>query len=288
MATWTGGNHAPSHDPRDYLRHVGTLADRSIDLVEAALAFAAIDDPQSSPEYYRDHLETVARDVSKETMRLSSASDTLEARIGILNDVIYKRHGYRGDSQNYDDLQNANLMRVIDRRRGLPVALGIIYIHAARAQRWDIAGINFPAHFMVCLAHLGRRAIVDPFNDGTIREMAELREMIKTSHGDNATLRPEHCAAVGNRDVLLRLQNNLKLRLCQSNEIARAIDVVENMMLIAPDELGLWHDLGVLRGKIGNLRAAIEALETFIARAQPNAPRRQAETLLRQIRVRLN
>ena len=32
--------------------------------------------------------------------------------------VLFERHGYRGDSKTYDDMQNANLTRVIDRRKG--------------------------------------------------------------------------------------------------------------------------------------------------------------------------
>jgi regulator of sirC expression with transglutaminase-like and TPR domain len=288
MAAWMSRDRISSEDPRDYLRHVGKQADDAIELAEAALAFAALDNPQCSIGRYRDHLQAIAHDVAEEAGRLSAGADTLGARTMILNEVIFTRHGYRGDSHNYDDLQNANLMRVIDRRRGLPVALGIIYIHAGRAQDWDVTGINFPAHFMVRLSHLGQRAIIDPFNEGTVREVSELREMIKTSHGEDAALHPEHYAAVGNRDVLLRLQNNLKLRLCQSDDNARAVKVVENMMLIAPDEVGLWHDLGVLHGKTGNLRAAISALETFLGRAGQNAHRHHAATLLQELRTKLN
>ena len=61
-----------------------------------------------------------------------------------LNDIILLKHGYSGDELTYDDLQNANLMRVIDRRKGLPVALGILYLHAARAQGWDRSVSAFP------------------------------------------------------------------------------------------------------------------------------------------------
>ena len=59
------------------------------------------------------------------------------ARTGALNEIILLKNGYSGDELSYDDLQNANLMRVVDRRKGPPVALGILYIHAARAQRSD-------------------------------------------------------------------------------------------------------------------------------------------------------
>lgn len=286
----TEPNEDPSEpgDPRDYLRHVGTLPDETIDLAEAALRLAALDRPQVSLERYRHHLALLARDVAEDAQRLKPDDDTLEVRMKILNDVIYARHGYRGDSLHYDDLQNANLIRVIDRRRGLPVALGILYIHTARAQAWPVTGIRFPAHFMVRLEHRGRRAIIDPFNEGVLRVVSELREMLKSSHGESAELTPGHYAPVGNRDVLVRLQNNLKLRLAQAGDVERALAVVESMMLFAPGEASFLHDAGALHAKLGNLRAAIAALETFIKRAEHEDAKHQAATLLQQLRAQLN
>jgi regulator of sirC expression with transglutaminase-like and TPR domain len=288
MQPWSHQEPDGPDDPRAYLRRVGTLSDDGIDLAETALRLAALDRAGVSLERYRHHLSLVARDVGDLAGQLKPEDDTLERRIDLLNEVICRRYGYRGDSLNYDDLQNANLMRVIDRRRGLPVSLAILYIHTARAQGWEVTGINFPAHFMVRFEHKGRRAIIDPFNEGTVREVAELREMLKTSHGDNAELDPVHYAPVGNRETLLRLQNNLKLRLNQSGDHARALAVVESMMLIAPDETGLWQDAGGLHAKLGNLKSAIAALETFIARTERDAARHQAATLLQQLRAQLN
>ncbi|HLI10151.1 MAG TPA: transglutaminase-like domain-containing protein [Alphaproteobacteria bacterium] len=275
-------------DPRAYLRGLAERADSEIDLPVAALALAALDRPHVSLERYCEHLTVLSRDVSACAKKIAPDEDTLARRIATLNEVIYGGHGYRGDSLNYDDIQNANLIRVIDRRRGLPVALGILYIHAARSQGWEVAGINFPAHFMVRLQHRGQRAIIDPFNEGTVREVAELREMLKTSHGQKAELDPSHYAAVGNRAILLRLQNNLKLRLMQGGDNERALAVVESMLLFAPGEFHLWHDCGMLHAKIGNLRSAIAALETFLARVKEDGPRHHAATLLQQIRTRLN
>ena len=59
------------------------------------------------------------------------------------------RYGYDGDRLSYDDPRNADLMAVIDRRRGLPVALGILYIHAARAAGFEARGLEFARPFSV-------------------------------------------------------------------------------------------------------------------------------------------
>ncbi len=51
---------------------------------------------------------------------------------------------YRGDSDTYDDLQNADLVRVIERRKGLPVAF--VDPLSARRPRPGMAaeGLAFP------------------------------------------------------------------------------------------------------------------------------------------------
>ena len=82
-----------------------------------------------------------------------SARDNIgaEAKAAALTAVIAGAEGYCGDDETYDDLQNANLISVIDRRRGLPVALGIIYLQVARAQGWQATGLAFPGHFLISI-----------------------------------------------------------------------------------------------------------------------------------------
>src|SRR3546814_4700292 len=143
--------------------------------------------------------------------------------------VLVERYGYRGDGETYDDMVNANLMRVIDRRRGLPVALGILYLHGARAQGWAICGLNFPGHFLLRLDLGAERSIIDPFNGGQTRDAVALRALLKGMAGENAELRPEHTRPVGCRDVLLRLQNNIKLRYVQEERSVDALAILEKI-----------------------------------------------------------
>ena len=114
----------------------------TIDIAEAALACAAMERPGLDLAPYRAHLAAVARDMT--------AVEAAEPP-ALLADVLAERHGYRGDRDSYDDLDNADLARVIDRRRGLPVALAILWMHAARSRGWDCVGLNTPNHFVIQL-----------------------------------------------------------------------------------------------------------------------------------------
>src|SRR5690348_2832719 len=120
------------YDPEtctNYLRELGALGERILPIAEAALALASFERPRVGPTRYREHLRLLGRDVGHH----AGAAGDLAERARALNEIILLKHGYSGDELTYDDLQNANLMRVVDRRKGLPVALGIIYMHVGRA-----------------------------------------------------------------------------------------------------------------------------------------------------------
>jgi regulator of sirC expression with transglutaminase-like and TPR domain len=283
--SWSSASNRRDLESR--LRRIGGQDDAEIDIAQAGLLLAALERPQLGLERYYHHLSLLERDVAELAGR-EGAGHALDRRVAVLNAILVERYGYSGDIETYDALQNANLMRVIDRRRGLPVALGILYMHAARAQGWQISGLNFPGHFLLRLDLGGRRAIIDPFNEGQERDAAALRDMLKAMAGSAAELRPEHTAPVGSRDILLRLQNNIKLRLIQEERSADALDVLESMLMIAPDRPALWREAGILHSHLDNMRAAIMAFEHYLELSGPEPGREEIAELLRRIRTQLN
>src|SRR5579863_7652136 len=267
-----------------YLRALAAASSPILPIGEAALALASFERPRVGLSRYRQHLANLARDVG----RHAGAAGGLGPRAAALNEIILLKYGYSGDQLTYDDLQNANLMRVIDRRKGLPVALGILYLHAARAQGWESVGLGFPGHFLVRLTEGAERLILDPFHGGRVCDAATLRELLKAMAGQEIELAPEHYAPVTDRDVLLRLQNNVKSRLLQTGKHERALRIVETMLLLAPDLAELWHEAGLLNAQLGNMRAGAHALEQFIIRAPEGNARHQAAAILQQLKSKLN
>ncbi|HEV7998197.1 MAG TPA: transglutaminase-like domain-containing protein [Stellaceae bacterium] len=267
-----------------FLRELGASEGRVLPIAEAALALASFERQRVDFARYREHLRLIARDVG----RHPAAAGDLAGRARALNEIILLKYGYCGDELTYDDVQNANLMRVIDRRKGLPVVLGILFIDVARAQGWQAAGLAFPGHFLIRLAERAERLILDPFHGGQVCGAAELRELLKAVVGEDRELAPQYYAPVSDRDVLLRLQNNLKSRLIQEQRHERAVKIVETMLMLAPDLDELWREAGLLHRQLGNLRAAAAAFEQYVVRARDGAARHQAAAILQQLRGQLN
>lgn len=266
------------------LEAVGRQPDEMIDLAEAALLLGALDYPETDLAPYRRHLAALAANLADTA---AQEHETLDGRVAALTQVLAEQHGYAGDRRTYDDLQNANLVRVIDRRKGLPVALGILYIHTARAQGWRASGINFPGHFLISVEDDEERIILDPFEGGMQVDLARLQLMLKTALGADAELQPEYYASMTNRGVLLRLQNNVKKRVLDAGDSARGAAVIDGMLAIAPEIPDLWREAAELRAELGEMRSALNALDRLLLLSD-DSHRSEAMALRRTIATRIN
>ena len=267
----------------NYLESLVPLGESPWPIGEAALTLAALDRPQVGLARYREHLRSLASVVAA----AAAGAEATTERAAALGSVIAGAYGYRGDNLTYDDLQNANLMRVIDRRKGLPVALGILYLHAGRAQGWPMTGLAFPGHFLLRLDGAGGAAILDPFHVGWVKRVAELRTLLKSVAGAERELSATDYATVPDREVLLRLQNNVKLRLLEANRREPALAVIDSMLAMAPDRAELWREQGTLRAAVGNLGAAIRSLEAAMERERDSTRRFAIAALLQELKMRL-
>jgi len=249
--------------PMDFLRRLGESGDGPHDLITAALMLSALDRPDKKLSPFRAHIGQLVEAVRDEAHFARDADSAARA----LSSVIALRYGYEGERENYDDPQNADIMSVIERRRGLPVALGILYMHAARACGMDACGLLSPGHFLVRIGVRGSETLVDPFNSGAVVE----REPVDAPgfgaqfvHELDSGDMPDPLAPVSDGDVLLRLQNNIKTRALKIRETARAIEILKRMTLIAPKRNILWLELAHLQESLGALSAARAAYENCL------------------------
>lgn len=256
-----------------------------LDLLEAALALSAAWQEEAVD------LAPYRQQVASMTAALADLVHRRGATPEALSEVIARAYAYRGDSETYDDLQNADLVRVIERRKGLPVALSILYLHVARAQGWTAEGLAFPGHFLIRVGIDGARYVIDPFHEGAVRDAAALRGLLHQVLGPDAQLRPDHFEPVADREVLLRLENNVRLRLARREDWPGAARSLDRMLAIAPDRLELLFEAGELNARLDKRRAAIASFERFLAldggRGDP-AQRQRATRLLQELRRGLN
>jgi regulator of sirC expression with transglutaminase-like and TPR domain len=274
-------------DIRARLTEIGGAEDGAIDLFESALVLAAADRPRARLEPYRRHMEGIISEV-RTYVGGTEPLVPLGLRIEGLVQVIIKRYGYGGTQEVFDDLDAVNMMRVIDSRSGMPIVIGILFMQTARTLGWDICGLDFPGRFLVRLEAGGERRILDPFAGGAVVEPRDMRDMFKAIAGNHVELRAEHYRDMGNRDILLRLQENIKIRLLREERFDDALETLEVMLLFAPDKLELWRETGLLHARLDHIKDAIRALEEYLRRCGTDETRYNTSMLLQELRARLN
>ena len=266
------------------LREIGQASDASIPVGHAALYLSALDHPGIDLAPYIQHLDQMEADARERIPALRRGMSETEAIARILSDTIANRHGYAGDHDTFDDPQNADLIRVIDRRRGLPVSLGILYLEIARRLGVRAQGMNTPGHFLMRVGEGEQARILDPFNGGLVLAADDLRPL-GPAQGVAA---PEYGPAE-NREVLLRLLNNIRSRALASKDMRRVLEIAERMVLVSPRQPDLWLDLSRANEATGKLKGAIQAAQQCMALAdRESVEGREAAFSLASLRRRLN
>ena len=255
------GATALADDPHatDAILQLGLHEDEAIELDAAALQIAALDHPKVDLATYVDLLG----DITERLVVLGGAAKTAESRAKMLARVVAVEFGFTGDRRYYDDPQNADLIRVIDRRRGLPVSLAILYVAAARRIGWPADVLNTPGHVLARLGSETEPVLVDPFDSGTIVGPERLAALMRAILGPGAVPTPEHLSPMSNRSVLVRLLMNQASRAEASGNPARALTLYGRMTLVAPANAHAWWELArlqLLDADIAGARASLSSL----------------------------
>jgi regulator of sirC expression with transglutaminase-like and TPR domain len=273
------------------LRAAGREEDDKLDLAETALALAALEKEGAPLRPYQDHLNALSAQI-----RASGPATRLEEQLRLLRQLLVVQHKYHGDEQASETGRASNLMDVIDRRKGSPLLLGILYLHVAHAAGWAMTGIDLSGHFLLRLSARDGQALIDPFRAGQTCCVEEIEDALlgEESFFDSDEMEEEEpfpqalLIPLTRREILLRLEHGVKRRHLAQDRVEPAIAVLQSMLIFAPQKQELWREIGYLQAERGHIRAAITALEVVRELTNEPMPMGQSDGFLRELRWRLN
>ena len=267
------------------LSALGRLGDPDLRPAEAMVLLAAMDCPDREIDLYLGFLDQLGEDVRAATHDVDGIEPLAEA----IFQVLGRQHQFCGDDGDDDDISNSNLMWVVDHRRGVGGILAVLAMDAARMAGFAAHVLAFPAQVLLRLEDgSGRRVILDPLLSGLPVGPPGMRALLKASSGNAAELEPTHYAAMSNRELVVRLQNDAKLRLLRCGQMDRALRLVEATLLVAPDTCMLWREAGLMHLRLNNPSGAVAALEQFVARTTNAMARARTQSMLAELKSRLN
>jgi len=269
----------------EQLKAIGAGQDIGYSAAEQGILIASLNHPGRGVERYKVHLHNMSDKTGERFNQLleAGAQDTAETRLAALKHVIWDDEGYHGDVDTYDDLQNSDLIDVIERRKGLPVALALLFMHVAQENGWDVRPLNFPGHVYMRIDFEGNRLIFDPFDKCKLVEAHDLRAALKKLAGEQAELSASFYEPMSDMDTVLRLQNNRKSRQIMSEDYQAALETIKIMGFLAPKEERLAFETAVMYARLNKKGEAIKTLTDYLERTTSPQDRQDAILLLHEL-----
>ena len=194
-------------------------------LFEAALWIAAEHDPTVQPLLILQELNVLQQQVSL-GMPLLPADELGQPLLRRLNDL-----GFAQDDFTPLRPAAALLDKVLQRKRGQPLAMGLIAMELAQRLNIPMVGVNFPGHFLLRVP--GADHLLDPCG-GRRLYPNDCRELLQRQYGPDLKLQADHLRTASPRSILQRLSRNLRqLHISNDNHLAALIDA-ERIMQLGP------------------------------------------------------
>jgi len=173
-----------------------------LDLELGALLLAHTAYPDINFEAYRALLDSFAEAIEP---RLSPNLTPREL-LSVINQHLFKDLGFRGDEETYFDPKNSYLNQVLDRRKGNPISLCLIYLLIARRLKLPVTGIGLPGHFVCRYQSSLDSVYIDAFDQGRLLTKADcVQFLLHSAFG----LHEQFLAPVTSRRMLMRMCGNL-------------------------------------------------------------------------------
>ncbi|WP_097063009.1 transglutaminase-like domain-containing protein [Sphingomonas guangdongensis] len=243
---------------KEDLNRLGLMEEEDILLDQAALTLALIDQPGTDLSLCDDLLDAIETRLDL----VGRDAETSAERADAMSAVLVGEFGFEGGADTYDDPANADLIRVLVRRRGLPVSLSILWVAMARRLGWAAHVLDVPGHVLVLIGGEADPVIVDPFAGGERVDADRLAAMLEAFGGTGRAV--TRVAAMPNRAVLVRLLQNQASRAEQAGKGRRALELYERMTAVAPAYAHAWWEKARLELVDDRVEAARSSLSSVL------------------------
>ena len=238
----------------------GLVQGADIDLGGAALAIARIEHPDLVPARSLTRLDELAA--------RSAAAAIADRRRALarLSEFLFSETGFRGNADDYYDPRNSCLNDVLDRQLGIPITLSVLVMEVGRRVGLEILGIGLPGHFCVGSRVDDELMLFDPFGGGRRLDRAEAEALASRAVGRQVELTDAHFAPATKAQIVVRMLRNLQGIYARREDWAKALAVIDRLMVVEADAPMHVRDRGTVLVKLGDLHRGASEWERYLTR----------------------
>ena len=132
----------------------------------------------------------------------------MREKLDVLTCFLFDECGFQGNNDEYYDPRNSYVNKVLERKRGLPITLSVVYIEVARRVGLALEAISFPFHFLISPTDV-EDLFLDPFHKGQQLSKIDCKRMLERFSDGTVPFRPCYLQPATARQVVLRVMRNL-------------------------------------------------------------------------------
>jgi len=250
-------------------------------MARAALLVAQEEYPQIPVELYLARLDQMAEEVKDRLADENAPMVVLEE----LRQMLFERRRFTGNREAYYDPRNSFLNDVLDRGTGIPLTLGMILLEVGWRLELPLEGVSFPSHFLVRYRGDALSLLLDPFDGGRVRFQDQAQELLDQVYGGMIRVQDSFLRTATKRDMLVRLLSNLKSVYVDVSDHARALAVVERLLILQPTSQGDLRARGLLLARLGRATEAAEQLRAYLELAPGTGDAERIRALVDDLRA---
>ncbi|PSR05575.1 MAG: hypothetical protein BRD49_04505 [Bacteroidetes bacterium SW_10_40_5] len=218
------------------------------DLLQGAYLVAKYRYPGLEREEIEDRINKIKLDV---WLELNNHLTPLE-KVKKFNYIFYNYYKFQGDVDDYHAPENSLINKVVEKKKGNPISLAILYSVIAQRLGIPVFGVNLPQHFI--LAYQDDRQFpkdnslqgfnyltpeqagetlfyINAFNRGTVFNKWNIDQFLKQLNIDKHVMYYEPCSNV---DTILRVLRNLAFSFESTEEDKKVNDLNRLHELLEP------------------------------------------------------
>lgn len=237
-------------------------------LLEGALAISMHQIPDIDTGYIDRILQSYA-----DTVRSRVRGPQQQALMAHLHEFLFDELGFCGNSDDYYNPQNSYLPHVLKTKRGLPIALSLVYKIVADRIGLRCWGVGLPGHFVVGVECDGANMLIDPFDKGRAMTHEEAHERMRQTLGEEIEWSVDLLEPVTNLHWLTRILQNLLHIFGANRQYHDVAAMLEMEMVLWPTQTHLQRDLALVLARIGLSQPASLWLNHYL-KSNPDDPQK--------------
>ncbi len=251
-------------------------------LVEKCLKLSQIlEYPDLDISKYIQKINEIGKNLSLEIINV----DNPTYKISMLNEHLFQKYGFSGDTQDYYNPKNNFLNQVLEKKSGIPLTLSIIYSEIAKHVGLELRIVGFPSHVIV---KYNEEILLDPFNKGKLLKLDDLEQILERSFDGQVDFYPEFLDEISTDKILIRMLRNLKNSYGQSFAYEKAMRCTNMILSLEPNSPEEIRDKGILEDRFSNHDLALEFLEKYLEQFPEAEDADFILELIRNIRNKIN